>query len=305
MFLFSPLFLKSDSKAPVKLFIHNICAILFLVSLFSAIGLGFVYIICYMNGVEMSSLNEINENSSIAIRNCTRLLALVSHICFFILPAIAFTYIQEGKNWHTIFKFKCNHVRIKVALLSLLLLIVAFPLAQYLYKINNNLPLPASWAQSDVQTTQKLMHLMVMPSLSELLINLLTIAVIPAIGEEMIFRGLIQQTLIRCMKSDFWAIGLGALLFSTLHFQFLGFLPRVLLGFLLGYIFYWSKNLWYSILAHGFFNGLQVVVLYIHPEHIQQLTPSKVEINLPAAMGSVVLMVLIGALLRREARLVV
>ncbi len=90
------------------------------------------------------------------------------------------------------------------------------------------------------------------------------VAVIPAIGEELVFRGLIQTELQRAVKNPHMAILLGSILFSAVHFQFLGFLPRMLIGGFFGYLYFWSGNLWVAILAHFLNNGLQIVGLYLN-----------------------------------------
>jgi hypothetical protein len=96
----------------------------------------------------------------------------------------------------------------------------------------------------------------------------LVVAVIAAVGEELVFRGLIQNEMIRAVRNPHLAIWLTAIFFSAFHLQFLGFVPRILLGAFLGYIYYWSGNLWIPILGHFFNNGLQVVALYLHQQGI-------------------------------------
>ena len=95
-----------------------------------------------------------------------------------------------------------------------------------------------------------------------LLGNLLVIALIPAIGEELTFRGVVQQALTRRCNPHV-AIWLSAFIFSFIHFQFYGFLPRMFLGLILGYMFYYSGSLWTSILMHFVNNGTAVVVAYL------------------------------------------
>ena len=95
-----------------------------------------------------------------------------------------------------------------------------------------------------------------------LLGNLLVIALIPAIGEELTFRGVLQQSLTRRCNPHV-AIWLSAFIFSFIHFQFYGFLPRMFLGLILGYMFYYSGSLWTSILMHFINNGTAVVVAYL------------------------------------------
>ena len=96
-----------------------------------------------------------------------------------------------------------------------------------------------------------------------LLVNLLVIALIPAIGEELTFRGMLQQALHRGCKNAHVAVFLSAFIFSFIHFQFYGFLPRLFLGLILGYLFYYSGSLWTSILMHFVNNGAAVVVAYL------------------------------------------
>ena len=95
-----------------------------------------------------------------------------------------------------------------------------------------------------------------------LLGNLLVIALIPAIGEELTFRGVLQQALTRRCNVHV-AIFLSAFIFSFIHFQFYGFLPRMFLGLILGYMFYYSGSIWTSILMHFINNGTAVVVAYL------------------------------------------
>lgn len=96
-----------------------------------------------------------------------------------------------------------------------------------------------------------------------LLFNLVVIALIPAIGEELTFRGVLQQALVKGTKNAHVGIILSAAVFSFIHFQFYGFLPRMFLGILLGYLFYYSGSIWTSILMHFVNNGTVVVLAYL------------------------------------------
>ena len=91
----------------------------------------------------------------------------------------------------------------------------------------------------------------------------MVIALIPAVGEELTFRGVLQQSLTRKMNPHV-AIFLSAAIFSFIHFQFYGFLPRLFLGLLLGYMFYITGSLWTSILMHFLNNGTAVVLYYLN-----------------------------------------
>ena len=97
-----------------------------------------------------------------------------------------------------------------------------------------------------------------------LLVGLLVIAVLPAVGEELVFRGIVQRRFYTLVGNPHVAIWLAAFIFSAIHFQFFGFFPRLLLGALFGYIYYWSGNLWYAIFAHFVNNGFTLVMLYLY-----------------------------------------
>jgi membrane protease YdiL (CAAX protease family) len=87
-------------------------------------------------------------------------------------------------------------------------------------------------------------------------------AIIPGIVEELFFRGVIQTQLQARLISHHNAIFFSAFIFSVLHFQFYGLLPRMIMGLILGYMFYWSKNIWYPVLVHIVNNTIGVIGIY-------------------------------------------
>ena len=96
------------------------------------------------------------------------------------------------------------------------------------------------------------------------LVVLVAVAIVPAIGEELLFRGLIQKFFRQIFGNPHAAIWVTAILFSAFHLQFYGFLPRMLLGAFFGYLFYFSRNLGYAIIAHFINNGFTVTLLYLY-----------------------------------------
>jgi uncharacterized protein len=122
-----------------------------------------------------------------------------------------------------------------------------------------------TWARDrENEATQLTEFLTKFDSPGELFLALFVIAVLPAIGEEIVFRGLIQNELYRGTKNIHVAIWVSAILFSAIHLQFFGFLPRLLLGALFGYLYYWSGNLVLAITAHFVNNGASVVAMYFY-----------------------------------------
>lgn len=105
-------------------------------------------------------------------------------------------------------------------------------------------------------------------SLDQFLLGFLVIAILPAFGEELIFRGILQNKLHQSLHNPHLAIWISAILFSAFHIQFYGFLPRLLLGGLFGYLYHWSKNLWFPILGHFLNNGLTLTMIYLYHSDI-------------------------------------
>jgi len=169
---------------------------------------------------------------------------------------------------------------ISVAVLGVVfLLMIAFMFANsVVIEWNMNLdfsgisPAFEEWAKAKEgelkELTEYLTRFETMPGL---LIGLVVIAVLPAVGEELLFRGLVQPKLHKLVGNHHLAIWLAAFLFSAIHLQFYGFFPRLLLGALFGYLFYWSGNLWYAIFAHFVNNGFTLLMLYLYQQEISDI----------------------------------
>lgn len=154
-------------------------------------------------------------------------------------------------------------------LIGVALMFVSLPFTSQLGIWNENMKLGSfealeDWLQSMEDMAGDFTERMLqVDTVGGLLFNLLVIALIPAIGEELTFRGVMQQSLVKRCKNVHVGIILSAAIFSFIHFQFYGFLPRMFLGILLGYMFYYSGSLWTSILMHFINNGAAVVVAYL------------------------------------------
>jgi uncharacterized protein len=129
----------------------------------------------------------------------------------------------------------------------------------------------------------------------QMIVVVFLVAVIPGIGEEMLFRGTVQQQFARIIKNPHIAIWLSAAFFSAIHFQFEGFLARMILGALLGYLFYWSNNLWIPIIVHFLNNGLQVIGMFVMKIKPADLDNYKdIGVNWWMALISLTLCIMIG-----------
>ncbi|RED99578.1 CPBP family intramembrane glutamic endopeptidase [Marinoscillum furvescens] len=134
---------------------------------------------------------------------------------------------------------------------------------------NQNIDLPdfisgfEQWAQSkEAQLEQITRYLTSFDSLSEFWLAMVVIAVLPAVGEELLFRGLVQNLFGKAFANHHVAIWTAAILFGMFHLQFYGVVPRIFLGALFGYIYYWSGHLSLAMVGHFVNNGLTLCMLY-------------------------------------------
>lgn len=164
--------------------------------------------------------------------------------------------------------------------LALLLMTVSVPLVLYSLNINQLLPLPEIFKDMEDQTELILKGLLQMDHAGEFLANLTIIAFLPALGEELVFRGVVQQQLMRRIANPLLAILISAFIFSVAHFQFEGLLPRMILGILLGWLYWKTQNFWIPVMAHFFNNGVQVTGQYLYGNKITSLDLEK-DITVP------------------------
>lgn len=153
-------------------------------------------------------------------------------------------------------------------------LVYAFMVVNTLFiQWNMALKLPAflagfeQWAQCKEAELSRLTALLTtFYSTTDFLGGLLVMALIPALGEELLFRGLIQSLLCAITKNMHGAIYLSAFVFSAIHLQFYGLVPRFLLGMLFGYVYAWTKDLAFPIVAHFFNNAFMLLMLFLHQQ---------------------------------------
>lgn len=200
--------------------------------------------------------------------NLLRTLQISSSVGMFIAGPIAFAYANEIKPKH--YYYFDNKLNPALLLSVFLLMLCATPLFEWVALMNQKMNLPASlkdlevWMKAkELEAGELTKKLLVMKGYGDLAINLLMIAVIPAIGEELFFRGGLQNVLGQWFKNHHVAIWITAIIFSSIHMQFYGFFPRMLLGALFGYLLVYGRNLWLPILGHFLNNGSAVVMAFI------------------------------------------
>jgi membrane protease YdiL (CAAX protease family) len=177
-----------------------------------------------------------------------------------------------------------------IVVLALLLMIISTPFVLFTLQLNQQIPLPESFKVAEEQAEQVLKGLLNMEYPAELIGNLILIAVLPAIGEEIVFRGIVQRQLMRVMLNPYVALFVAAVIFSLAHFQMEGFIPRLVLGMVLGWLYWKSGNLWVPSIAHLFNNGAQVLGQYLHKQGLSSVNlEDDISVPVVAALLSLLL----------------
>ncbi len=160
---------------------------------------------------------------------------------------------------------------VTIFLLTGLLVLLSLPLNNYLSFINGRLSFSGGmqWLQDYIVKKESSINglmekFLEVKGTGPLMVNLFVIAVVPAIGEELLFRGVLQGIFIKWVKNVHIGIFLTALLFGFFHFQFLSLLPRFYLGIIFGYLFFWTGSLWVTIFAHFINNATAVIFYYFY-----------------------------------------
>jgi len=185
-------------------------------------------------------------------------------------------------------------------------LILSLPSITILAEINQNIHLPEAFSalEKTLRDTEKLAEELTMlfvriDTPAEIALSFFAIAVIPAVGEEIIFRGFFQRELVQQTNKVHLSVWITACVFSFIHFQFLGFFPRVLLGALLGYMYVWSGSLLVPILMHFTNNALTLILLITYKKGYSNFNPDSSE-EIPYVFVFLTLLTCIAILYNRK-----
>jgi membrane protease YdiL (CAAX protease family) len=219
-------------------------------------------VVMLLGGMSLEDLMVMGQTGTMDFTpGMTRVLLISQHLLTFILPGLVFGLLFYKSSFLKGFDLSVQPTWILI-ILGIFFLMAAYPLVNLSYLINEAIPLP-SWAYTfEDQAADTLKAILDMPNVLILILNIIIIGILPGIGEELIFRGIVQKQTGLMFKSPIAGIWISAFIFSAIHFQFEGFLPRMALGAVLGYLYYWTGNLWVPIIAHTFNNGIQVILIY-------------------------------------------
>ncbi len=197
--------------------------------------------------------------------NAIRFFQFASTFIAMALPAFIFARIMNNKP----FKYTGFNSAIsgKQVFLIIAIMFMALFVSEALSKVNEMIPLSSGlekyFRSLEDEYNKEVLAVANMKTLQDYLLSLFIIAFLPAIFEEMLFRGTLQPIMINLTRNAFMGILLTSIFFSAIHLSYYGFLPRIALGLIIGYVFYYSKNLWLSSLTHFLYNAYGVTQMYM------------------------------------------
>jgi membrane protease YdiL (CAAX protease family) len=230
---------------------------------------GFVTMLIWWGMTDKSIMSMQDEMLKPENLNAFKVIQVVSTVIIFFLPPYIIARRSSSRPFARlgfISGIKPNRLAISIAIMLCVL-----PLVGFLADLNEAIPISDSLRkmfekmESDYLEQVKKIALFKTPA--DYIITLIVIAFFPALVEEVFFRGALQQIFMRWFVHPWLVIFITSLVFSAIHFSWYGFIPRITLGMMLGGIFYYTGNLWYSIAGHFFNNALMVTVLYV--QHLQ------------------------------------
>jgi uncharacterized protein len=258
--------LSNDSQPLVSL-IKFVGALLIAFSITYA----FVFAFYFLRGINVVDLLQTSTGKSSIPNYKTELLILqgIFSVGLFILSSVIYIFLFERKPLSSL--NADDHFSIVSLILPGFIIIAFMPLNSWLIDWNQNISFPSfmsdfeEWAKNKEASAEELTKLLIdIKTPADFVLTFIIVAVIAGIGEELLFRGVIQNKLFALFKNIHVAIWASAILFSAIHFQFYGFVPRMMLGVIFGYLYYWSNNIWVPIIAHFTNNGFTVLGMYMY-----------------------------------------
>ncbi len=255
------------ANKPYLQFILIVCLCAISLILFSIIGLAIGLFHYELTLHKIEYMVDLNQRQVEGLK----LMQLLSAIGLFLIPPLIYGMIASKKPFS---KLSVNQLGKPINyILLFVLMIVSIPILSWVIEINSGMTFPdfmsgiEDWIRLQESKAQNATNIfLTYNGITSLIYILILVAIVPAVGEELLFRGVLQKIFIQWTKNPHWGIWITAFLFSALHMQFFGFIPRMLLGAVFGYVFLWSKSLWLPILGHFINNGSVVLLSYFAPE---------------------------------------
>ena len=230
--------------------------------------------------------------------NSLRFMQISSQLFTFVFPPIAYAFLVKEKPVNAL---GLKNVKILWLLIGTAMIFAIMPLNSILAEWNAGLKLPESLSAleqmiKDMQESASAMieKFVSVDTIGGLMLNLFMIAGLAALGEELLFRSIIQTSLIKICKNAHVGILIASAIFSFIHLEFYGFVPRLILGMLLGYMFYFSGSIWVPMLMHFLNNGTVVLIYFLNNKGITNIDVDTFgQTSIPVLIVSIVVMIVL------------
>ncbi|HYE53402.1 MAG TPA: CPBP family intramembrane glutamic endopeptidase [Chitinophagaceae bacterium] len=271
-------------------------------AVFFGLTVGMILVNLLVNDIFFSKMPNIFTDRAFtaAELNKYKWFQFVSTIMIFGIPPIVYGIMSDEQPMQYLGVKRSAHAGF--LFFTILLLVAVQPMAMVLGEWNQHANFGSEIRKLEDASNKAMTRFLVMHSPTDLLINLLVVAVLPATVEELFFRGGLQNILERWTQRPVIAITLSSLLFSLFHLSFYKILPIFLLGAVLGTLFYITRNLWYSIFFHFVNNTMALLANYYaqRNEFMKKLADDDVQLSWWVGLISLVITVALFYLLRRR-----
>lgn len=249
---------------PAEKFLFSVVILFILGLIFQFLG---AFLAAWIYGFSVSEILSLENYDNSRYVAASKLIQILGSIGTFIVPAFLFSFLFAG-DLFSYYGFR-NPISMLPIILVVLMMVSVIPFINYLAELNMRFEFPIRALDQVFRSLEDAAEEMMMAFTAAknfwgLLVNLFMIGIIASVGEELIFRGLLQNLLSQMFKNIHLAVLITAVLFSAFHFQFFSFLPRFILGLILGYLLYFGRSIWYPILAHFVNNAMGVIYYYFY-----------------------------------------
>lgn len=260
-------FLQFSEMSPLAKLVFFIGIIIIALLFSSLVG---ILVLLILHGPEgLSAIADTSSYSNASVVNELKIIQIINQLFGLLLPAILFLLLTD-KNVRKYFTGNKSYLS-GLLVLSAIFMLVSQPAIGWLGELNERMVLPESFSgleqwlkDSEAKNTLLTDAFLSTTSFTGLAVNILMIAILPALAEEIVFRGAVQPVMTSLLRNKHAGVIIAAVVFAAIHMQFYGFLPRFALGLAFGYLFLWSSNLWLPISAHFVNNLLSVLAEFFY-----------------------------------------
>ncbi len=238
-----------------------------LVSFLAFMVIAIIAVIPFFGTDLLKNIADLSDISNPETLVLLKYFQVAQAIGLFIVPPIIIGWLYNGSFSEYLYLNRSYNPA--SLLLVFVMVFFAAPFVNFVGGLNSDMVFPEwlagveQWMKNAEENAELLTKAFLkVDGVGGLFFNLFMIALLPSVGEELLFRGVFQRIFTRWTRSHHWGIWISAILFSALHMQFYGFVPRLLLGVLFGYLLVWSGSIWLPVFAHFVNNSIAVIAFY-------------------------------------------